>query len=82
MSADPRPVYEALRRLLDAYYGDRPESMEVAVAAQKIEAWLDAAREEATAVSENCPRGGTHARIAHPGGRCIKCGASAREEPS
>ncbi len=38
------------------------------------------AREAATAVSENCPRGGTHARIAHPGGRCIKCGASAREE--
>ena len=38
------PPYEALRRLLDAYYGDRPESMEVAVAAQKIEAWLDAAR--------------------------------------
>ena len=29
---------------------------------------------------DECPRGGTHARIAHPGGRCIKCGASAREE--
>ena len=27
-----------------AYYGDRPESMEVAIAAQKIEAWLEDAR--------------------------------------
>jgi len=33
---------EALRRLLDAYYGENPESVEVAVAAQKVEAWLAA----------------------------------------
>lgn len=28
---------------------------------------------------EQCPRGGTHARIAHPNGRCIKCGGSAAD---
>ncbi len=43
-------------------------------------ATLDLIEQRAKTTPDECPRGGTHARIAHPGGRCIKCGASAREE--
>ena len=77
--AGPEGYSKMNKRQVDPNTGHWCEGLQELCAHCSSSAVLSA-REEATAVSESCPRGGTHAWVGHPGGRCIKCGASAREE--